>query len=309
MTRPAAALLLVLACAVRAAAGGPDPKALSSYSFDAGRPFPRLQRIPPWLLEMWARTDGAPYEAYVPTAAEAAVVESAFDGLPAPMKKAMSERLIGVYLVKGLKGNGITDWVLDASSRPFVYMILNSAGLKQSLSQLMTERDRSAFRGPAELSVEAGDGPGILYSIAHESAHAFDYVRDVTPYTEAGLYAALHPGREAPKSWDVWADYGRPKAGSDYPLRSKFHFYGFGDPELEPSQAGRACAEWAGSPFASFYGSRSWAEDLAELFVLRHLTEDRKGKLVRRCGGKEYRPWDSAKVRSRAMRLLEPLYR
>lgn len=307
--RRATAFLLIFACALPALAGGPDPKALSSYAFDAGRPYPRLGTIPPWLLELWARQDEAPYEAYSPTPEEAKVVQAAFDGLPDPMKKAMSERLIAVYLVKGLKGNGITDWTLDASSRPFVYMILNSAGLSQSLSQLMTERDRSAFRGPAEIAVEAGDGPGILYSVAHESAHAFDYVRGVTPFTEPGLYAALHPGREAPKSWDVWADYGKPKAGSDYPLRSKFRFYGFGDPELEPAQAGQACAQWAASPFASFYGSRSWAEDLAELFVLRHLSEDLGGKLVRRCDGKEYRPWDSPKVRSRAMRLLEPLYR
>lgn len=305
--RRALLLLPLLACAAGAAA--PDPKALSSYGFDASRPFPRLGTIPPWLLDMWARQDEAPYESYSPTPEEAKIVEAAFKGLPAPMKKTMSDRLIAVYLVKGLKGNGITDWALDASSRPYVYMILNSAGLTQSLSELMTERDRSAFRGPADVTVQAGEGPGILYTVTHESAHAFDYVNSVTPYTEPGLYAVLHPGGKAPRGWDVWADYASPKPAADYPLRAKLHFYGFGAPELEPRQAAEACAEWAAGPFASFYGSRSWAEDLAELFVLRHLTEDLHGKLVRRCAGKDYAPWDDPKVRGRAMRLLKPLYR
>ncbi|MBI2385563.1 MAG: hypothetical protein HYV14_06080 [Elusimicrobia bacterium] len=304
------ALLLLLAWPFAArAAAPPDPSALESYGFDPSVPLPRVKTIPPWLLKAWADTDEMPYEAYSPTAPEAAVLASAFDGLPPPMKKVLSERVIAVYLVKNLKGNGITNWVLDPSSRTYVYMILNPAGFRQTLSELMTERDLTLFRGKADLSVEAGDGPGILYSVAHESAHAFDYVRYVTPFTEPGLHRVLNPGFKGKKPWDAWSDYAEPKPAADYPLRAKLHFYGFGDPELAPAQAAELCSQWARTPFASFYGSRSWAEDLAELFVLRHLTEDLRRPLRRTCAGRTYSPWENPKVRARAERLLAPLYR
>lgn len=302
-------LLLLLAAPLGArAAEGPDPGALKSYDFDPSLPLPRVKPIPPWLLKEWAAIDESPYEAYTPTAGEAATLASAFAGLPAPMRKTLSERLIGVYLVKGLKGNGITNWVLDSSSRTFVYMILNPAGFRQTLSELMTERDQTLFTGKADIHVEAGRERGILYSVVHESAHAFDYVRSVTPFTEPGLHRVLKPGAMGKKEWDVWQDYTEPKPAADYPLRTKLHFYGFGDPAISPAQVAELCAQWAASPFASFYGSRTWAEDMAELFVLRHLTQDLNLPLRRTCAGAVYSPWEAPKVRARAQRLLAPLY-
>lgn len=298
------ALLLLLSWPLAGrAAEPPDPRALASYRFDAAVPLPRLRPMPPWLLEKWKAVDEAPYESYALSTAEGLLLDDAFLGLPAPMRKVLGERLVAVYFVKGLKGNGLTDWIQDESGRIYVYMILNPAGFRRTLTQLLTERDRSLFRGPAELRVEAGETSGIVYSVAHESAHVFDYVKHLTPFTEPGA-----PGAAAVAGWDVWSRYDEPKAGADYPLRAKLHFYGFGDPELEPGQAGELCAQWSASPFASFYGSRSWAEDLAELFVLRHLTQDRKLPLRVSCGGKARSPWDDPKVRARARRLLKPLY-
>lgn len=303
-------MLLLLSCPLAArAAEPPDSKALRSYDFDASIPLPRLKPMPPWLLQKWIDMDEMPYEAYTPSLPEAMQLGLAFDRLPAPMRKVLSERVIAVYLVKGLKGNGITEWVLDSSSRPYVYMILNPAGFTQTLSQLLTERDRSIFRGPVDLKVEAGDWSGIFYSVAHESAHAFDFVKNVTPYTDPGIYEARNPGASAAWRWDAWAEYAKPEPRADYPLRTKLHFYGFGEPELDASQAAELCSQWAGTPFASFYGSLSWAEDLAELFVLRHLIQDLHQPLRRVCGGKVYSPWDNPKVRARAQKLLKPLYR
>ncbi len=304
------ALLLMLSYPLGArAAEPPDSKALKSYDFDASIPLPRLRPMPPWILQKWKDMDEMPYEAYTPSLSEAKILAAAFAGLPAPMKKVLSERVIAVYLVKGLKGNGITEWVMDSSSRTYAYMILNPAGFRQTLSELLTERDLTLFRGPVDMTVEAGDWPGIYYSVAHESAHAFDYVRDVTPYTEPAIYEARHSGAKAAASWDVWAEYAKPRPEADYPLRTKLHFYGFGAPELDASQAAELCSQSAGTPFASFYGSRFWAEDMAELFVLRHLTQDLHQPLRRICGGKAYSPWDNPKVRERAQKLLKPLYR
>lgn len=303
-------LLLLLSWPLAArAVVPPDAHALKSYAFDAALPLPRLRSLPPWLLEAWKDADEMPYEAYDPTPAEREILSRAFAGLPAPMRKVLAERLIGVYFIAGLKGNGLTDWVLDPSGKTYLYIILNPAGFRQTLSELMTERDLTLFRGEADLRVDAGAEKGILYSVAHESAHAFDYVKSVTPYTDEGHYRALHPKSKGTRGWDAWTEYAKPKPEADYPLRTKLHFYGFGAPELDAAQAADLCSQWAGSPFASFYGSRSWAEDLAELFVLRHLTQDLSLPLRRVCGGKVFTPWDNPKVRGRAQRLLEPLYR
>lgn len=303
-------LLLLLSCAVAGrAAEPPEYRALKSYEFDASAPLPRMRPIPPWLLRMWEDADERKYRAYAPTRSERKIVTRAFARLPAPMTKVLAERLIGVYFVAGLKGNGITDWVLDSSSRPYVYIILNPAGFRQTVSEVMTERDLTLFRGKADLRVEAGAENGISYAVAHEAAHAFDTVRPVTPYAHEALYLALNPAPPGAFGWDVWEKYSQPKSEADYPLREKLHFYGFGAPELEPAQAVELCSQWAGAPFASFYGGRSWAEDFAELFVLRHLTQDLGLPLRRICAGKAYAPWDNPRARRRAQSLLEPLYR
>jgi len=300
---------LTLAAALLAACSAPKPPdshATASHGFDASSPLPRLKTIPPWLLAGWAGEDGMPYEAYAASEAEKKILADAFAGRPAPMRKVLDERLLAVYLVKGLKGNGATTWVVDPSSRTFVYMLLNPAGFQQTVSEVMTERDRTLFKGPADLQVEAGALKGIRYTVAHESAHAYDYVHSVTPYADANYLPEGKDGWTA--GWDVWAEYAKPRPAADYPLRTKLRFYGFGEPELEPAPASALCAQWAKSPFASIYGSRSWAEDFAELFVLRHLTQDLGQPLRRICGGKAYSPWDHPKVRARAQKLVEPLY-
>lgn len=309
MMRFAFVLLFLSQAAPASEVKKPDNRALASYTFDATSPLPRARTMPPWLLAAWAAEDGLPYKAHVITAQEQKILAEAFAGLPETMRKVLAERLIAVYLVDGLKGNGITDWVLDPARGTYVYIVLNPAGFLQTLSTLLTERDRSVFRGKADVTVEAGKGPGIVYSVSHEATHAADYVMGVTPCTEGGHYKATHPAARPVRDWDVWKDYAEPKATADYPLRSKLHFYGFGEPEIEAAQAGELCAQWAASPFASLYGSRSWAEDLAELFVLRHLTQD-LGLTVRRvCAGKTYEPWANESVRERALSLTQPLYR
>ncbi|MDE2489810.1 MAG: hypothetical protein KGM24_03125 [Elusimicrobia bacterium] len=307
MARLLALALLVLA--VRPAAAAPDARALASYRFDASRPADRrVARIPDWLLALWRQADGAPgYRAYAPTPAQRRILAETVDGLPPRLREALDERLIAFYFVKNLKGNGLTDWVLDASSRTYVYMLLNPAGFDESLSAALTGRERSAFRGKADVRVDAGPGgSGMLYTVTHESAHAFDYVRGLTPYTEPRLGELL--GRAAPNGWDVWESYANPRPADDFPARAKLRFYGFGAPELAAAEAPAVCAQLAASPFASLYGSRTWAEDAAELFVARHLTQDLGRPLRLICGGKSYEPMKNPRVRARAEKLLASIY-
>jgi hypothetical protein len=302
-------VLLAALLLARPAAAAPDVKALASYSTDFSRPLAdRVAPIPDWLLDLWRKADETrAYADHALTAAEKREFAAALDGLPAPMRAALSERMIAFYFVANLKGNGITSWVLDASSRTYTYMILNPAAFDKTLSQLLTERERSVYRGAADVSVDAGSGgSGILYTVSHEGAHAFDYARGLTPFTDPRSAAALRT--KAPVSWDAWGAYDRPLPADDYPARSRLHFYGFGEPALAAAEGPEVCAQLAASPFASLYGSRSWAEDAAELFVGRHLTRDLGRPYRLLCGGKVFEPMSRPRVAERAERILAPLY-
>lgn len=266
----------------------------------------RVAPIPAWLLKLWADEDKAPYADHPLTAKEKREFADALAGLPPRLREAMSERVLAFYFVSNLKGNGITDWVLDASSRTYAYMILNPAAFDKTLSEVLTERERSAFRGAPDLSVDAGaGGSGIVYTVAHESAHAFDYVRGLTPFVEPGLAKRL--GLKAPASWDVWKSYAKPLPKDDFPARAKLHFYGFGAPELDAAEAPAVCAELARAPFTSLYGSRNWADDAAELFVAYHLTRDLGRPYRVACGGKTDEPMSRIALSRRAERILAPM--
>jgi hypothetical protein len=304
-----ALLLLVRPAAAASAAAEPPPHhALSSYAVDVTRPLAdRVAPIPDWLLALWRKVDETPaYANHELTRKEKSEFAAAVAGLPPRMRSTLSERMIAFYFVSNLKGNGLTTWVVDSSSRTYAYMILNPAAFDKTLSQLLTERERSVYRGAADVSVDAGPGgSGIIYTVAHEGTHAFDFARGLTPYTDPGQAKVLD--LKAPAAWDVWQDYGKPLAADDYPARSKLHFYGFGAPELDAAEAPAVCAQLAASPFASLYGSRSWAEDAAELFVARHLTRDLGRPLRLICAGKAYEPMSNPAVAGRADRILAPM--
>ena len=142
-----APLLLAVLLLVRpaTAAEEPAPHALSSFSLDVARPLAeRVAPIPAWLLDLWRQEDETPaYADHALTRKERKEFKAALDGLPSRMREAMSERMIAFYFVANLKGNGITTWVLDASSRTYTYMILNPSAFDKTLSQLLTERERS----------------------------------------------------------------------------------------------------------------------------------------------------------------------
>ena len=305
------ALLPLLLLSTAWAAGEPaaaDWHKLSSFDFDASRSFEqRIVPMPAALLESWRSMDKTPgYEPYALSSDEKREFLTALGALPPRLKQVLKNRLIAFYFVSDLKGNGITDWVLDDAQSTYVYMVLNPAGFKKSLSQLLSERESSPFKGGSAVSVDVGPGgSGILYTVAHESAHAFDYVSGLTRFTDLEHGKAV--GMSVAGGWDVWTGYAAPQPASDYPARARLRFYGFGEPQLAASEAAGVCAQLKDSPYASLYGSLNWADDAAELFLFDHLTRvlGRPYRYV--CGGKTV-DLDGRGRRARAARVLKPLY-
>lgn len=298
---------LLAALLLSSAASAADPKALSSYKPDFSRPLEkRVDAMPEWLLQNWRDADKRPnYRNHELTDSERREFEKALAALPAKLRAALDSRVIGLYFIENLMGNGITDWVLDANERTHVYLAFNPAAFKKSVSQLLSERESSPFKGEAGVKVEAGADNGIVYSVAHEFFHAYDYVNGVTAYTDPGHADAI--GLTLERGWDVWAEYRRPSKAHDFPARERLNFYGFKPPLLEPSEAEAVCGQLSRSVYVSLYGAKNWADDAAELFLYRHLTKTLQRPYVYRCGKKSFDLGADQARQARAARILAPL--
>ncbi|MFA6317562.1 MAG: hypothetical protein WC943_09095 [Elusimicrobiota bacterium] len=248
---------------------------LRSFDFDPETPLEsRIGPAPAFIVDMMRQFDQRPdYEGYDPTPGERALLAGYINGLPAGMRKVFQERLVGFFFIKPFMGNGMGNWLVDDKGKVFSTIILNPAGFERSLSEVLTGREASVFKGDANVRFDCGDKErGILYTLLHEGTHAYDYIRGITPYTDSTVLYMLREGRGEGAKWDVWEDYSKPRKDADFPLRSKLRFYGFGEPLIEPKDAVKLYFQLADSPFATLYGSQSWAEDAAELAVFHHIT-------------------------------------
>jgi hypothetical protein len=253
---------------------------LETYSFDAASPLEsRITEIPAELLSFYASEDKRPdYAAHRPSAADKALVMTYLRLLPPVYERVFAKRCVGVYFVEGLIGNGITSWVAGPDDKIYFHITLNPASLKQNISETMTERERSCFKPRPGWDVTVNSGhkyKGLLYGLAHEAAHGLDYVAGVSPYTDDSMPAYYWPDNQLSGGFffDLWADYRRAHLLGDFPGRDRITFYGLGGgPKLEITEARELYQGLAASGFASLYGARSWAEDLAELETFYTLT-------------------------------------
>lgn len=240
------------------------------------RPYARLEDrivpMPPRLLELYRQMDGRPdYKAYHPSPEEKALFLEYLRLMPPAVDRLFRAKCVGLYFVEGFMGNGMTSWVVNEMGQTYFHMTLNPAAFRQTLSETLTERESSCFI-PAEgwkISVEAGTKyKGLAYAVFHEAAHAMDYMAGITPLVDPDLPERFRPpfrpdGGIFTKSW---TSHSVPAPGGDYPYRDKLTFYGLGGgPKIPVAEAPGIYKGLLASPFASLYGSKSWAEDLAEL--------------------------------------------
>lgn len=289
---------------------------LESYPAALSKPVEeRAGPAPEWLRKLLADADGAKdYESYIPTPQELGQLRSTLVLLPEGLQRAFQERLVGIFFVKNFMGNGLTCWVSDGKGGAYSAMVVNPAGFTRSISETFTRRERSLFRDGEGVRIDAGAKyPGLLYTLLHEGTHVFDFVYGITPYVEAECTAYFRKGGKLESSWDVWAGYSKPMKGMDFKLRGKLGFYGLdGRPSLRGKDAPQLYAQLQASPFVSLYGSRTWAEDAAELVVFHHLTQvlGQPYAIEWTAGGKtgRYEPMRSETVKERAARVYAAVH-
>ncbi|HBA60132.1 MAG TPA: hypothetical protein DCZ92_04825 [Elusimicrobia bacterium] len=256
-----------------------DLSRLEVYNFDpASSLAERITAIPADLLQHYRKMDGTTaYEAYQPSAADKALVLEYFALLPPVYRKVFEARCVGLYFVDSFMGNGITSWVAGPGGEVYFHITFNAVTLTKSLSEILTERERSCFKpGKTAITVEAGEKyRGFAYVLFHEATHGLDYALGLTPWADNEMPENLRPA--APLAGvafrKYWAAYGTPVSSLDFSGRNNITFYGLGGgPKIPADEAAPLYAGFARTPFVSLYGSMSWAEDLSELVTMRLLT-------------------------------------
>lgn len=239
----------------------------------------RITVMPPAMLEHYRDWDKRPdYASYKPSAADKALLIEYLRLLPPVYERVFKARCAGIYFVSGLMGNGVTTWVIGPEDKVYFHITLNPAALKAGLSETLTNRERSCFvpRAGWDVRVDAGTRyKGLLYALLHEGTHGLDYAAGISPYCDDTMPKYYWPAEAVSGSYfyKTWSDYSVPFKRSDFHGRDMITFYGLGGgPKIDITGAKYVYAGLEKSPFISLYGSRSWAEDLAELATFAVLT-------------------------------------
>ena len=298
----------------------PPSRRLSSYAFNpASSLVSRVTPVPRFLLDDIRKLDGRDdYAAYAPSAAEMKTLTEYLALVPPRHRKVMRERLIGIYFISPFMGGGLADWVMDDAGKVYAVLVINPDVFRRSLSDWLTYREQSCFRDDGsgvKVRVDAGRRfNGLMYLLLHEAAHIVDYVENHTPFVEPVLETVTGRGAmDSAHARGVWEEYGKPLATSGFSMRGNVTFYGLsGGPKIPAAGASELYRELSASPFATLYGSQSWAEDFADTFMAYHLAKklrepfvvsvEKEGRTLFR-----YSPLESPRVKAR-LGYLEKLY-
>lgn len=232
---------------------------------------------PSLVLEAWKKWDNrSDYRVYNPTEKERALIEADLLRLPPLTRRIMKKKLLGIFFITNVIGSGITDWVLDSRGNIYCYMIFNPIVLKKNMSELITLKEQTCYRGDSgdetvEITVSSRER-GFFYIALHESTHVVDYVQQITPYTEkeVKIFYSRVP-ESTPFTRGTWCSL--KKTCRTFPFRKKVRFYGLGGPPMaDRRDAPKLYSDLMKSSFFSLYGSMNWAEDLAEFLTFYHLT-------------------------------------
>jgi hypothetical protein len=226
------------------------------------------------------------YLAYMPNGKELATFKAYVELLPRSYQSLFKEKLLAVYFVENFSGGGMTEWVVDRNGNSFYYMVLNSALLKESLDDWLSDKENSFFEKlPASPVMRVHTGTNyraVMYALLHEGTHVLDFEKGVTPYVDALHRKFKNRKKETSAFTDgVWLQQTQPLARYDFSHRAALNPYGeySGRGLIAKSEMQTMFAQLAQTPFAGFYGGTSWNEDLAD-FMTYQIIEKKLGGAV-----------------------------
>lgn len=261
-----------------------------SYNFPpAGALADKVIAPPAFLLDFLSRIhlpmdpNHAEYKAYIPTENEMDEISGAWNGLPEPYRKIISEKALAVSFVENMAMSGYTFRAYSADGGEYFVTALNADVLHKDISAWLTDKTASCFSpddSGVAIRVDAGaPATAFYFTFYHEAAHVIDGVLGITPGWKMDPAAQKYRMRGKKESDEeekflfvrgAWAAFDAPLPDYDFPGRESITFYGLdGGPKLSAEDAPAMYRALERTPFVSLYGSQNWLEDFAELFALR----------------------------------------
>lgn len=247
----------------------------------------RVGPAPQSVMDLFAEYDrdiiprDRPYSAYTPTQAQMREIQGVIGMLPAAVRDAVPQRLLGIYFIENMIGSGWTEWMMGPDRQQYYVIALNAEVLELNASDWISKKENSVFKrdDPAyDVRIDIGaDLAGFYYIFFHEIAHVYDYMNSVTPGEPGQAPAKLFEEKirrgksmeeKFPYMHAYWKSFGEPAADVDFSGRSDVVFYGlWGGPNIAISHAPTLYRHLSQSPFVTLYASQNWMEDFAELFA------------------------------------------
>lgn len=252
---------------------------LKSYNVNFNSPLSsRIKYCPDFVIAFLKKYDNRTnYRPFFPEAKQLKELQSVIEKLPGSYKKILKEKLVGIYFIDNFLGSGLTDWVFDDNRNGYIYIAFNSSVVNKDISSFLTAKENTCFiPDDSETSVEIDCGselPGFTCILLHETSHVVDHFLKITPYVDPVLINEAPAGKKQAKKTEsteftrgIWSDYDKPEIAARFTGRDKITFYGLSNgPKIKMGSALEVYGELLKSPFASLYGSLSWAEDFAEM--------------------------------------------
>jgi hypothetical protein len=253
----------------------------------------RIQKMPPDMLKVLQDYDQSigmrrsdQYVARMATVQELALINSYIALLPYSYQNIFNKKLLAVYLVDGLSGAGLTDWVIDRDGHTYYYQVFNSSLLKVSLDDWLTYKENAYFESsvtsPA-IRVQTNTAyKALMYGLLHEGAHIVDFELGVTPFMDP-LHRRLNGRAKETSAFTdaVWLQRTQPATRYEFKRRGDLNVYGeFANKGLLPRyELAEMFSQLIQTPFVTFYSGTSWNEDFADSMTYQ-LIEKRLGGAV-----------------------------
>ena len=232
------------------------------------------------------KSDNKDYMAYIPSENDMKIIEESINLLPPLHKKIIKERVIEISFINDFMQSAWADWVINKNGDIYCVLAFKRSTLQMDMSQWLNSREKTCFfQDTSEIDIHIDVGTrysGFLGILLHETTHVVDYIENITPFVEASTYAlAIMQNRPLADTYpfikNVWENNTVPQETHNYGLRDSVTFYGSNNgPKLGISTTKEIYEQLGTTPFASLYGSKNWADDLAEMVLFYHLTQKLK---------------------------------
>jgi hypothetical protein len=242
------------------------------------------------------------------TADEHLIVAKAFSLLPPLHQRILKTHLRSISFLDDMPNTALTSTLNADESFRLYHITIRAAILKQTVSEWLTEKERTCFEADSSLQifVEGGSLNALVYVLMHESTHVADGSLQLTP--------GLQPTTKAPMNdfiTGIWQERTVALPAFRDSLFDSIR-YRSGGKVLPASKALAVYKSLKRKPFVSLYGSSSWHEDLAEYLTVYDFTHILKQpfRIVVKENNKEvfaYEPMKSELVKSR-IKLMDRFY-